>query len=45
MEVSEFHALFGKRIEVRRIDLAAEATNVSPAHVIGHHQQNIGLLV
>ncbi len=43
VEVGELHSLLCKRIEVRSINLAAEASNVCPTHVIGHNQQDIGL--
>ena len=43
MKVSKFHPFRCEGIEVRRIDLAAEAANIGPAHIIGHDQQNIWL--
>jgi hypothetical protein len=44
MKIGKRHAALSKRIEVRSIDLAAETSNACPAHVIGHNQQDIGLL-
>ena len=45
MEVGEPHAPLGKRVEVWSIDLAAEASNVCPAQVIGYDQQEVRALL
>ena len=43
VEVSELYAAFGKCIDVWCLDLAAKTTQIGPAHVVGHDQQDIGL--
>ena len=41
MKVGEAHTLAGEPVEVGRVDLAAEATEVAEAHIVDQHEHNI----
>ena len=45
MELGEHDPLRSKPIQIRRRDLASEASQVGPAHVICDDEQDIGALV
>jgi hypothetical protein len=44
MKVGKGHTLLGEGIKVWCFDLASEAANICPAHIINHDQQKVWLL-
>jgi hypothetical protein len=45
MKVAEHHTLLGKPIEIRCFDLAAEAAQIGPTHIICDNQEKIGSII
>src|SRR5262245_2229705 len=41
IELSKAHAVSGKRVQIRRIDLAAVTTYVRKTHVVGHNDDDV----
>ena len=44
VELRELHPLGGEAVDVRRVDLAAVAADVGPAHVVRHDEEDVGWL-